>query len=698
MPDLLLELLTEEIPARMQKQAAVDLRRIVETKLSAAGLAFDPADYFYTPRRLALSITGLPLAQQDVNEERRGPRVGAPAPAVEGFLKSAGIASLAECEERDTGRGNFYFAVIRRPGRPTADLLAELLRAAIHELPWPKSMRFPAARFRWVRPLVSVIALFDGAVLPLDLDDVPVGDETRGHRFLGTGAIRVHDLAEYRDRLRAARVVVDAEEREWLIADGLERAAQALGVRVKPDPDLLAEVVGLVEWPEVLTGRIDAQFMDLPGEVLTTSMRTHQKYFSCLDADGKLAPHMLLVSNMTTPDFGAAIVAGNERVLRARLADARFFWDQDREMPLAARLPRLAERVFHAKLGTMLDKTGRMMRLVETIAARIGANAAQAARAAELAKADLSTGMVGEFPELQGIMGSYYARHDGEPPEVATAIAEHYAPQGPSDRCPSAPVSVAVALADKIDTLVAFFSVDEVPTGSRDPFALRRAALGVMRIIIENELRLPLKSVLHESYVIGRFPADPTDRLLRFIGERVAVELRTRGIRHDLIRAVFVRDVAGNRNAEPGIESSLEDDLVRLVKRVDALAHFLDSADGGNLLTAYRRGANIVKIEERKDGAVHGGDPDPSLFTLKEEDILHARLGTARRDSGAALDREDFEEAMGILAQLRGPVDEFFNKVTVNCDDQALRANRLRLLARMRDTLNGVADFSLIEG
>ena len=698
MPDLLLELLTEEIPARMQKQAAVDLRRIVETKLSAAGLAFDPADYFYTPRRLALSITGLPLAQQDVNEERRGPRVGAPAPAVEGFLKSAGIASLAECEERDTGRGNFYFAVIRRPGRPTADLLAELLRAAIHELPWPKSMRFPAARFRWVRPLVSVIALFDGAVLPLDLDDVPVGDETRGHRFLGTGAIRVHDLAEYRDRLRAARVVVDAEEREWLIADGLERAAQALGVRVKPDPDLLAEVVGLVEWPEVLTGRIDAQFMDLPGEVLTTPMRTHQKYFSCLDADGKLAPHMLLVSNMTTPDFGAAIVAGNERVLRARLADARFFWDQDREMPLAARLPRLAERVFHAKLGTMLDKTGRMMRLVETIAARIGANAAQAARAAELAKADLSTGMVGEFPELQGIMGSYYARHDGEPPEVATAIAEHYAPQGPSDRCPSAPVSVAVALADKIDTLVAFFSVDEVPTGSRDPFALRRAALGVMRIIIENELRLPLKSVLHESYVIGRFPADPTDRLLRFIGERVAVELRTRGIRHDLIRAVFVRDVAGNRNAEPGIESSLEDDLVRLVKRVDALAHFLDSADGGNLLTAYRRGANIVKIEERKDGAVHGGDPDPSLFTLKEEDILHARLGTARRDSGAALDREDFEEAMGILAQLRGPVDEFFNKVTVNCDDQALRANRLRLLARMRDTLNGVADFSLIEG
>jgi glycyl-tRNA synthetase beta chain len=698
MPDLLFELLTEEIPARMQKHAALELRRIVEAKLAAAGLAFDPADYFFTPRRLALSVTGLPLAQQEVSEERRGPRVGAPAPAVEGFLKSTGIASLAECEERDTGRGNFYFAVIRRPGRPTAELLAELLRAAIHELPWPKSMRFPAARFRWVRPLVSVLALFDGAVLAIDLDDVPVGDETRGHRFLGSGPFAVRDLADYRDRLRAEHVVVDAEEREWLIADGLERAAQALGVRVKPDADLLAEVVGLVEWPEVLTGRIDLQFMDLPAEVLTTSMRTHQKYFACLDADGKLAPHMLLVANMTAPDFGAAIIAGNERVLRARLADARFFWDHDRGMPLAARLPRLAQRVFHAKLGTMLDKTGRMMRLAETIARGIGANPILAERAAELAKADLSTGMVGEFPELQGVMGSYYARHDGEPPEVAAAIADHYAPQGPSDRCPTAPVSVAVALADKIDTLTAFFSVDEVPTGSRDPFGLRRAALGVIRIIIENELRVSLRSLLTQSHAIGRFPTDPTERLLQFIGERVAVELRARGVRHDLIRAVFVRNVAGNRGAQPSIESSPEDDLVRLIKRVDALANFLESADGGNLLTAFRRGANIVKIEERRDGTVYAGDPDASLLGLPEEDVLQARLGVARQDSVAALEVEDFERAMGILALLRGPVDEFFSKVTVNCEDRALRANRLRLLARIRDTLNVVADFSLIEG
>jgi glycyl-tRNA synthetase beta chain len=698
MPDLFLELLTEEIPARMQKPAAVELRRIVETRLTSAGLSFDPADYFFSPRRIALSITGLPLAQQDLNEERRGPRVGAPAQAVEGFLKSAGVASLAECEERDTGRGNFYFAVIRRPGRPTAELLAEVLRAAIHELPWAKSMRFPAAKFRWVRPLRSVVALFDGTVVAIDLDGVPVGDVTLGHRFLGSGQFHVRDLADYRDRLRAEHVVVDAEEREWLIGDGLERAAEALGVRVKPDPELLNEVVGLVEWPEVLAGRIDAQFMDLPAEVLTTSMRTHQKYFACIDTDGKLAPYMLLVSNMTAPDFGAAIVAGNERVLRARLADARFFWDHDRELPLAARLPQLAQRVFHAKLGTLLDKTGRIMRLAEAIAQRTGADPARAARGAELAKADLSSGMVGEFPELQGVMGSYYARHDGESPEVATAIAEHYAPQGPGDRCPTAPVSVAVALADKIDTLVAFFSVDEVPTGSRDPFALRRAALGVIRIILENGLRLPLRDVLVECHGIGGFASDPTERLLQFIGERVAVELRTRGVRHDLIRAVFVRDVAGNRGGRSDIESSLEDDLVRLIKRVAALASFLDSADGGNLLTAYRRAANIVRIEEKKDGTVYAGDPDASLFALAEEAVLQKRLEAARCASLEAFASEDFERAMGILAQLRPPVDEFFTKVTVNADDRALRANRLRLLARMRDTLNVVADFSLIEG
>lgn len=686
MPDLLLELLTEEIPARMQRTAAEELRRIVEDKLGAAGLAFTEARSFVTPRRLALSVAGLSAQQRDVSEERRGPRVGAPPAAIEGFLKSAGIAALDQCEERDTGRGVFYFAVIRRPGRATAEVLPELLRDALRELPWPKSMRFPAASLRWVRPLTSILALFNERVLPLEFDAVPVGDETRGHRFLSDGPFRVRDVADYRDKLRAAHVVLDAAERARLISDGLERAAKGLGLALKPDPGLLEEVTGLVEWPVVLAGRIDRDFMTLPPEVLTTSMRAHQKYFACLDKDGSLAPHFLVVSNMAAEDGGKEIVAGNERVLRARLSDARFFWDQDRKVPLAARLPKLAERVFHARLGSVLDKVGRMMRLVEELAPHIpGADPKEALRAAELAKADLSTGMVGEFPELQGIMGRYYALHEGEAPAVAEAVAEHYSPLGPNDRCPTAPVSVATSLADKIDTLAGFFAIGETPTGSKDPFALRRAALGVIRLVLENRLRLPLRAMFHAAFTIaGRIGKDPSDELLSFFADRLKVHLRERGVRHDLVAAVFA--VGG------------EDDLVRLLARVEALASFLGSEDGANLLTAYRRATNIVRIEERKDGISYVGAPDPRLFAQAEERALAARLGESEQASAAAVAREQFAEGMAALAALRGPVDEFFNKVTVNCEDGKLRANRLRLLARIRDTLNAVADFSLIEG
>ncbi|HXQ52754.1 MAG TPA: glycine--tRNA ligase subunit beta [Stellaceae bacterium] len=686
MPDLLLELLTEEIPARMQKAAAEELRRLVTEKLGEAGLAFAAASSFVTPRRLALSIEGLPLAQQDVTEERRGPRVGAPAPAVEGFLKAAGLATLAECEERDTGRGQFYFAVIRRTGKPTAEVLPELLRGAILALPWPKSMRFPAAQFRWVRPLASVVALFDGEVIKLALDGVPVADETRGHRFLAGSAFRVEDFADYRAKLQAAFVVLDASKRQRIIAEGLERAAAVLGVRVKQDQALLDEVTGLVEWPVVQAGSIDAMFMDLPPEVLTTSMRSHQKYFATLDANGKLAPHFLLVANIAADDGGKDIIAGNERVLRARLADARFFWDQDRKVPLAARVPKLAERVFHAKLGSMLDKAGRMMRLVEEIAPLVpGAGAAHALRAAELAKADLSSGMVGEFPELQGVMGRYYALHDGEAPEIAAAIAEHYSPLGPNDRCPVAPVSVAVSLADKIDTLVGFFAIGETPTGSKDPFALRRAGLGVIRLVLENGLRLSLLQLFRAAFVIsGATGKDPSDDLLAFFADRLVVHLRERGVRHDLIAAVFA---VGH-----------EADLVRLLGRVDALAAFLASEDGANLLTAHHRAANIVRIEERKDEARYDGAPEDRLYAQDEETRLAARLAEAEASAADALKREDFAAAMGALAALRPPIDEFFNKVTVNCPDASLRANRLRLLARIRDTLNLVADFSLIEG
>ncbi len=687
MADLLLELLTEEIPARMQRAAAEQLLASIEAKLKAAslGVAATPR-VFVTPRRLAVTVDGLPAAQPDTSEERRGPRVGAPEAAVQGFLKSAGITSLAECEERDTGKGIFHFAVIRRAGRPIAEVLPELLRAAILELSWPKSMRFPAATFRWVRPLNSVVSLLDGAVLPLDLDGVPVGDETRGHRFLSTGSFRVSGFADYHDKLLAAHVILDPDARRAIIADGLNKAAAAAGLIVKPDGGLLDEVTGLVEWPVVLSGAIDPSFMDLPPEVLTTSMRTHQKYFACLDAGDRLAPRFLVVSNMAADDDGATIVAGNERVLRARLSDARFFWDQDRKAPLASHLPKLAERVFHAKLGSVLDKVGRVMRLVEDLVPFVpGADQRQALRAAELAKADLSTGMVGEFPELQGIMGRYYALNDGELPDVADAIAEHYKPLGPADQCPVAPISIVAALADKIDTLVGFFAIDETPTGSKDPYALRRAALGVIRLIIENRLRLPLAQVFGRAFsYLDKGGSDPGAELLAFFADRLKVHLREQGVRHDLIAAVL---------ADGG-----EDDLIRLLARVDALGEFLASDDGANLLIAYRRATNIVRIEEKKDGTIYAGAPERGRLAVPEEVTLVARLTPVSALSSAALAREAFAEAMAALATLRGPVDEFFNQVTVNCEDGDLRANRLRLLAQIRDTLNQVADFSQIEG
>jgi glycyl-tRNA synthetase beta chain len=728
MAELLLELLSEEIPARMQARAAEDLRRIGVERLVAAQLAHDRVQAFVTPRRLALVADGLPAAQPDISEERRGPRVGAPDNAVQGFLKSAGIASLAECEERDTGKGIFYFALIRRAGRPTAEMLPELLRAAVLELPWPKSMRFPAAAFRWVRPLVSAICLFDGRVLPLDLDAVPVGASTAGHRFMRPAPLTVRDFADYAEQLRSAYVVLDPVLRRQRIANDLVRVAKDAGLRLKEDSGLLDEVTGLVEYPVVLTGGIDAAFMALPAEVLTTSMRLHQKYFALLDGAGGLAAKFLFVANNLTDDGGAAIVAGNERVLRARLADAKFFWDQDRKSSLESRVDKLKERIFHAKLGSVYQKVGRVETLAVSIASKLNADAELCERAAGLAKADLSTGMVGEFPELQGVMGRYYALHDGEPSEVAEAIAEHYSPLGPNDRCPIAPVTVVVALADKIDTLVAFFAMNEKPTGSKDPYALRRAALGVIRLTLENRVRYRLSELFSVAYgsigddlfekcgieyveslsvkhidknirdapdfnvlaawtdykLTEREAESVSQALLEFFADRLKVHLREQGVRHDLIAAIFA--LGG------------EDDLVRLVARVAALDEFLKSEDGANLLTAYRRAANIVRIEEAKDKQRYDAAPDPMLLQLGEEKSLAERLGKVEGLSAAALRQEDFRAAMGDLATLRQPVDEFFAKVTVNCDDPALRANRLRLLSQIRTTLNRVADFSQIEG
>jgi glycyl-tRNA synthetase beta chain len=686
--ELLLEILSEEIPAGMQRRAITELTGLLRDKLAAAEIPAADLRGYVTPRRLAVIAEGVPTTQPDRIEERRGPRVGAPRPAIEGFLRSAGIASIEKCEVRDTGRGEFYFAAVKHSGRPAAEVLPDLIKAAISELPWPKSMRYPASSLRWVRPLTSVVSLFDGEVLPIALDQVPVGRVTQGHRFLSPGKISVNDADEYVARLSDAHVVLDQDHRKAKIEEDLLHAAAAAGVALKPDPGLVDEVAGLVEFPVVLAGAIEAEFMSLPPEVLATAMRTHQKYFSCLQPDGAPAPRFLFVANNQASDGGATIIAGNERVLRARLADARFFWDQDRRLPLHSRIAALSARVFHAKLGSLLDKVQRMELLAEFLVPYVpGADPVRSQRAVRLAKADLSTGMVGEFPELQGTMGRYYALHDSEHSLVAEAIADHYSPIGPSGACPSAPDSIVVALADKIDSLVGFFAIGEKPTGSRDPFALRRSSLGAIRLILENDLRLPLAAAFRRAHSnLGPGFADPTGELLDFIAERLRVHLREQGIGYDLIAAVF--STRGER----------EDDLVRLLARVAALRAFLGSEDGTNLLTAFRRATSIVEIEERRDERTYDGEINQALLRQDAERVLARRLAEVDYEAGTFLKREEFEMAMSELARLRRPVDDFFDKVTVNCDDPGLRENRLRLLSRIRATLNSVADFSQLEG
>ena len=695
MPELLIEFFSEEIPARMQARAADDLKRLVTDKLTAAGLAFASAEAHSTPRRLALVVDGLPERTADVREEKKGPRVGAPEQAVQGFLKSAGLDSLDQCEERDTGKGVFWFAVVEKKGRDTAEVLPEIILASMTELPWPKSMHWGTGTVRWVRPLHSIIALFGGKVLKGAFElggaqgSVPFGNGTRGHRFLSPDAFTVESFADYRDKLRAAHVILDREERKARIKADAEALAAKAGLTLSPDDGLLEEVCGLVEWPNVLMGSIDEAFMDVPSEVLITSMRTHQKYFAVLDKAGKMAPRFIVVGNMLTTDGGKAVVAGNERVLRARLSDAKFFWDQDRKVKLEDRLPALEKITFHARLGTVAEKVGRIQALSAAIAEAIGADVDAAKRAALLTKADLVTEVVGEFPEVQGIMGRYYALGQGESPAVADAIAEHYKPLGPSDSCPTAPVSVSVALADKIDTLVGFFAIDEKPTGSKDPYALRRAALGIIRLVLENGLRLPLNRIFataHTAYGIGGFaPADAVSAdLLAFFADRLKVALREQGVRHDLVDAVFA--LGG------------EDDLARLLARVKALQSFVGSEDGANLLTAYKRASNIVRIEEKKDSTAYDQPVDAARLVQTEEKDLYGALTDAASTAGPLLEAEDFAGTMAVLARLRGPVDAFFDKVTVNAEDAALRANRLRLLSQIRATLNAVADFSKIEG
>tara|TARA_R100001086_G_scaffold45796_2_gene20277 strand:+ start:1411 stop:3462 length:2052 start_codon:yes stop_codon:yes gene_type:complete len=683
MPELLLELLSEEIPARMQARAADDLKRLVGDGLKGAGLSFTNAQTYVTPRRLTLVVHGLPAKQADISEERRGPRADAPEQAKQGFMKS--LPKDTKVTERETEKGTFLFAQVEQAGGKTRLILPGILQAAMQALPWPKSMRWGRGKARWVRPLHSILAVYDQEGLELEFAGIQAGVTTRGHAFMAPAGISVSDFADYEKAMKAAKVVIDPDARKQTIAADAARMCKGAGVTLKDDPALLDEVAGLVEWPVVLMGGIDAEFMDVPPEVLITSMRKHQKYFACLDAKGNLAAKFVLVANRETADGGRQVIAGNERVLRARLADAKFFWDQDRKMTLASKAPQLKDRVFHAKLGTLDEKVDRMQALAVALCDYVpGADRDKVRSAARLAKADLSTGMVGEFPDLQGVMGAYYARFDGESEAVAAAIAEHYSPLGPSDACPSKPESVCVALADKIDSLVGFWAIDEKPTGSKDPYALRRAALGVIRLIIENKLRLPLLDAFAQSRdLYGKGDAVGPD-LLAFFADRLKVHLREKGVKHDHIDAVFA--LGG------------EDDLVRLLARVEALADFLGSDDGGNLLTAYRRAANILKIEEKKDATSYAAQPDDTLLKDDAERALYSALEDAAPAIAEKVAAEDFTGAMAALAGLRVPVDAFFDKVTVNTDDAKVRENRLKLLSMIRTALEGVADFSKIEG
>ena len=835
MPDLLLELFSEEIPARMQRQAAEDLKRLVTNALVERNLLYEGAQSFVTPRRLTLHVVGLPAAQPDQREERKGPRVGAPDAAIQGFLKSAGLKSIEDARvETDPRKGQFYVAVIEKPGRETKDAIAEIIPTIIRSFPWPKSMRWGAASakpdaLRWVRPLRAIVCTLatqhdTAEIVAFEIDGIRAGDVTWGHRFMAPEPIHVRRYDDYGDALHKAKVVLDADRRKAIILADSKDLAFAQGLTLVEDEGLLEEVAGLVEWPVVLMGEFEAAFLDLPPEVIRATIRANQKCFVLRDGAGKLANKFILVSNLVAPDGGAAIAAGNGRVVRARLADARHFWQTDLAplpdaknkdaKPLDQRLEKLERVVFHEKLGTQGERIARIQALAHELAPIVGANAELAGRAAHLAKADLATEMVGEFPELQGLMGRYYAIRQGEEPSVADAIEDHYKPQGPNDRIPTSPVSIAVALADKLDTLVGFWAIDEKPTGSKDPYALRRAALGVIRMILENRLRFRLSDglrwallnhivsgfqpqagylslavryeipeekepargwwsspfrtlvdydgfvsdhggdaqyfqsgypgldgdddepkiiLLKQSYdeIVrrlerldelvrhakswdvfepigelelpgGRSFTEHSDTspyrstyegpakllaasLLAFFADRLKVYLREKGARHDLIDAVF---------ALPG-----QDDLLMIVRRVEALGRLLDTEDGKNLLTGYRRAANILRAEEKKDGAeaFTGKHVQTTLAPPAERYLADAvaTAGAAARERVAA---EDFEGAMRALATLRAPVDAFFLDVTVNDPDPQIRANRLRLLNELREAMHGVADFSRVAG
>ncbi|PPD16421.1 MAG: glycine--tRNA ligase subunit beta [Methylobacterium sp.] len=739
MPDLLLELFSEEIPARMQRQAAEDLKKLVTNALVDRGLVYEGAKAFATPRRLALTIVGLPVRQPDTREEKKGPRVGSPDQAVQGFLKSAGLADIAQAKiESDPKKGEFYVAIIEKPGRPTIEVLAEILPGIIRGFPWPKSMRWGAASaspgsLRWVRPLRSILATFgaeteDTEIVPFEVDGLKAGNITYGHRFMKPDAITVRRFDDYVTKLEAAKVVLDADRRKEIIKADAQNLAFAQGLELVEDEGLLEEVAGLVEWPVVLMGAFEEAFLDVPAEVIRATIRANQKCFVLRKSDGSLANRFLLTANIEAKDGGAIIIGGNERVIRARLSDAKFFWETDKRVWAEdrdfKRLEKFRNVTFHEKLGSQWDRIERIRALAKELCAVTGADPNEVDLAARICKADLLTEVVGEFPEVQGFMGRIYAGQIGLPASVAAACEEHYKPVGPNDRVPTDKVSVTVALADKLDTLVGFWAIDEKPTGSKDPYALRRAALGVIRLVVENGLRLAVIRLLRihdvqlrmtlahktiakrqsvidaagtgkansvalvlDKLVLGdvEAPAGIWD-LLSFFHDRLKVMLRDSGARHDLVDAVLANGEAN-------------DDLLLVVRRVEALGKFLETEDGKSLLAGAKRATNILRAEEKKDGeGAFEAASDPALLTEESEKALHAALSRAGEAAMVALEKPDYEAAMRAMASLRAPVDAFFDAVMVNADDPAIRKNRLALLATLRRVTRQVADFTKIAG
>jgi len=733
--ELLIELFSEEIPARMQTKAAEDLRRLIVDGLKGRGLGVGAAIAFATPRRLVLVVQDVPPMSPAVSEERKGPRVGAPDAAIQGFLKSAGLGSIEQAQVVEDGKkGSYYLAKIEKPGQPAAVIIGDVLTETMQKFPWPKSQRWGSGSFTWVRPLHSIICLYGAEIIPIEVGGITASNVTRGHRFHGNTPFAVTNFEDYGTKLKDAKVLLPSSERSEMIREQALAIAQKAGLELVEDEALLAEDAGLTEWPVVLMGTFDEAFLQVPGECLTTSMKNHQKCFSLRDpATGKLANKFLMVSNLTATDGGEHIIEGNEKVIRARLSDARFFWEQDLKRKLEPMHFELKGITFHEKLGSQWDRKERVTELARQIAGSVDAEPELAGRAAQLCKADLVSGMVGEFPELQGLMGRYYAEAEGINPKVAAAIEEHYKPRGASDTVPTAPVSIAVALADKLDTLVGFWAIGEKPTGSGDPYQLRRAALGIIRIVLENDLRLNLRprfmlgsmllfNQLHQAHAEKVFDAvselrklsaadftpetyerlfeaafdgsqkknwasealQRDDDLLSFFADRLKVHLREKGARHDLIDAVF--SLGG------------QDDLALIVRRVEALDDFLKTDDGANLLAGAKRAANILSIEQKKDKRTFAEPYNIALLVDKEETALAAAIESARQDTVAALSVENFTGAMNALADLRGPVDAFFEKVTVNAPDAKLRENRLKLLSDIRAVTLNVADFSKIAG